>query len=757
MPVDPIASREESPRLHWVDLLGLQDDVLASPASSSGAIDAGRRIWLVYALLMLAMLASGFAVIWQLRHSALNNAQREMTNLGTVLAEQTSRTVQSVDLVLQEVQARVAARNAGSPEAFRVQFAGEPTRQFLAGLLRNLPQAETINLVDANGTLLNWSRDRPVEQLDDSIRDYFIWLRDHDEPGAFIGLPVDGRVSGKRLMFIARRIDGPDGALLGIVVGLIDTRYLEGFFGKISMVPGESVSVFRRDGFMIARYPKLATPALRQMPAQSPWWYRVANGGGAYLTPGYFSGTPSIITVHPLRDYELVVDVNMYQQAVLRPWHMQASAIAIAMVGIAAALAVLFAVIIAQFRRQEEQNARLSLGKAALRASERRLKTYAEMAADWFWEQDADLRFVRDSAIPDITRPDDVGKARWELADPAMDPGRWEAHQAVLAARLPFRDFRWERIGIDGRRHYMSTSGDPIFDEAGGFVGYHGTGRDVTSDVEIAEVLRAAKEQAEAASRAKSEFLRNMSHELRTPLHAIIGFSELIRDRTGGPIGDVYREWAGEILDSGRHLLELINDVLDLSRIDTDRYEICDDNVDLEIVARACRGLLRQKAEANQVRVDCQIADAVVLADRRAVKQITLNLLANAVKFTPAGGVVTIRTETVTNGDLALVVADTGIGIDPAVLASLGEPFTQADASLRRKYGGTGLGLTISRKLAGMHGGTLTIESELGQGTTVRVYFPAARVLRTPSPKWPAVRQDVESPDRATVVAQTGP
>ena len=758
MPVDPIASREDSPRLHWVDLLGLQDDLVASPVPSSGAIDAGRRIWLVYALLTLAILASGFVVIWQLRLSALNNAQREMTNLGTVLAEQTSRTVQSVDLVLQEVQARVAARNPGSPEAFRMQFGGEPAQQFLAGLLRNLPQAETINLVDANGTLLNWSRDRPMEQLDDSIRDYFIWLRDHDETGAYIGLPVEGRVSGKRVMFVARRIAGPDGAFLGVVVGLIDTRYLEGFFGTISMVPGESVSVFRRDGYMIARYPELAAnPGVRKMPVQSPWYNRAANGGGSYLTPGYFSGTPSIITVHPLRDYELVVDVNMYQQAILRPWHTQASAIAVAMVGIAAALAILFAVIIAQFRRQEAQNARLSQGKAALRASERRLKGYAEMAADWFWEQDANLRFVRDSNIPDITRPDDVGKARWELADPAMDPARWDAHKAVLTARLPFRDFRWERIGIDGRRHYMSTSGDPIFDEAGDFVGYHGTGRDVTADVEIAEVLRSAKERAEAASRAKSEFLRNMSHELRTPLHAIIGFSELIRDRSGGPIGEVYREWAGEILDSGRHLLELINDVLDLSRIDTDRYEISDDNVDLEIVARACRGLLRKQAEANQVQVDCEIADAIVLADRRAVKQITLNLLANAVKFTRAGGIVTIRTECAGNGELALVVTDSGIGIDPAVLGTLGEPFTQVDSSLRRKYGGTGLGLTISRKLAGMHGGTLTIESELGQGTTVRVYFPAARVLRTPLPRRPAERPDVAIPDRATVVVRTGP
>jgi signal transduction histidine kinase len=755
MPVDPTASREETPRLHWVDLLGHKDDLVALPAPPDGATDAGRHLWLICALLIVVTLASGLGVIWQLRHSAIANAQRELTNLGTVLAEQTSRTVQSVDLVLHEVQARVGASGPTSPEAFCAQFAGEPTRQFLAGLLRNLPQAEAITLVDANGSLLNWSRNRPAEQLDDSIRDYFLWLRDHDEKGAFIGLPITGRVSGKRLLFIARRINAPDGTFLGIVVGLIDTRYLEGFYGTISMVPGESVALLRRDGFLIARYPELANPGNQRVPVQFPWYQQVANGGGFYLSPSHSGTVPRIITVHPLRDYGLVVDMNMSEQAALRVWREQTSAIATAMVGVAAALAALFAVIIAQFRRQEEQNARLGQGRAALRASERRLKAYAEMAADWFWEQDAELRFVRDSRIPHISVPDDVGKTRWELADPAMDPGRWEIHKAVLAARLPFRDFRWERIGIDGRRHYMSTSGDPIFDEAGMFVGYHGIGRDVSADVEIAEVLRTAKERAEAASRAKSEFLRNMSHELRTPLHAIIGFSELIRDRTGGPIVDVYREWAGEIHNSGRQLLELINDVLDLSRIDTDRYEMSESNVDLQAIARACRGLLRQQAEANQVRVDCEIADAVVLADRRAVKQITLNLLANAVKFTPAGGIVTICTEYAGNGDLALVVADTGIGIDPAVLPSLGEPFTQVDSSLRRKYGGTGLGLTISRKLAVMHCGTLTIESELGQGTTVRVYFPAERVLGRPLVRPPLVKADIASADRAAVAVRT--
>jgi two-component system cell cycle sensor histidine kinase PleC len=710
----------------------------------------GRRLWIICILLVFATVTTGIAVIWQLRQSALARADRELTNLGTVLAEQTSRTIQSIDLVLKEVQSHIATLDPRSPEGLRAKLQGPEVGQYLAGRLLGVPQAEAITLIDANGRLLNWSRDQPVEELDETGRDYFNWLRDHDDSDAFIGIPVAGRVSGKRTMFIARRIDSPDGVFLGVVAGSIDTQSLEGFYGTIGMLPGESVTLLRRDGFIIARYPATPHEIDGPLPVGSPWFARVADGGGSYRSTGHRSGMPRIITVHPLRDYKLVVDVNMTGEAALSGWYRQAAAIALASIGIAAGLAVLFSVIIAQFRRQEEQNARLAQGKAALRASERKLKAYAEMSSDWFWEQDADLRFALDANIPFTSLPTDVGKTRWELADPAMDPHRWEAHKADLEARRPFRDFRWERIRVDGRRRHMSTSGDPIFDEAGVFQGYHGTGRDITADVENAEALRLAKERAEAANLAKSEFLRNMSHELRTPLHAIIGFSELIHDQSGGPIGKNYVEWAGEILNSGRHLLELINDVLDLSRIETNRYDPADSNVDLAAVVRACRGLLRLQSEANQVRVDCEISDTVVLADRRAVKQILLNLMANAVKFTPAGGVVTISAQSAQDGGLDVVVADTGIGIDPAAVATLCEPFTQADASIRRKYGGTGLGLAISRKLAAMHDGTLTIQSALGEGTTVRVSFPARRVLSRPQSR-------VLLPDRTPVALRAEP
>jgi signal transduction histidine kinase len=734
MPADPVTEEAQSPRPRAVELTVEPVASTTLPDSLRRFIAGGRRLWFICALLVAITFSIGGIVIAHLRQAAFNGAQRELTNLGTVLAEQTSRTIQAVDLSLRDVQSRASSAGRESTEEFRTEMMDQSMREFLIRHMNNLPQAESIALIDANGTLLNWSRETPFPRVDFSDRDYFRYLKDHDQPDAVISTPGEGRISGKWIMVIARRINGPDGAFRGLTVGLIDTGYLENFYRTIGMLPGEAVRVLRRDGVIIAGYPEPLNRGGVRLPDQSPWFDRVAAGGGSYRSAGIVSGVQQIVTVHPLRDYKLVIDVNMTENAALRGWYKQSAGLGLATISIAAGFTALFAVIASQFRRLREQNVRLRQRAAALRGSQRRLRAFAEMSADWFWEQDADFRYVRDPTIPFTSQPADVGKTRWDFADPAMDPRRWEAHKADLTARRPFRDFHWERIGSDGMRHYTSSSGDPIFDETETFLGYRGTGRDRTADVEAGEALRTAKDQAEAANRAKSEFLANMSHELRTPLHSIIGFGELIHDQAGGRIGDNYTEWAGEILNSGRHLLDMINGLLELSKIETGRFDLIEDTVDLTAVARACIGMIRLQAEANGVRIHNSLEEPNITlrADLRAVKQILLNLLTNAVKFTPAGGSVTIRTEH-TDG-LALVVADTGIGIDPDALGTLGEPFTQADASISRKYGGTGLGLAISSRLAALHGGGLTIQSTQGQGTTVRVTFPDARVMDRTQP-----------------------
>jgi signal transduction histidine kinase len=243
--------------------------------------------------------------------------------------------------------------------------------------------------------------------------------------------------------------------------------------------------------------------------------------------------------------------------------------------------------------------------------------------------------------------------------------------------------------------------------------------------------LKMALDTAATASQAKSQFLATMSHELRTPLNAIIGFSEMLAAETFGPLGDSrYPDYAHSISASGRHLLDLINDILDFTKLDAGRLELHDEEIDLhELVAGALRMI---ELEASRAGLAVQVAlgeDLPLLrADARRVRQVLLNLLSNAVKFTPRGGEIRL-TATRHGGDLAIVIADTGIGIAAEDIPRALERFGQVDSSLSRKYQGTGLGLPLARRLMELHGGWLALESAVGIGTTVTAGFPGERLI----------------------------
>jgi signal transduction histidine kinase len=236
-----------------------------------------------------------------------------------------------------------------------------------------------------------------------------------------------------------------------------------------------------------------------------------------------------------------------------------------------------------------------------------------------------------------------------------------------------------------------------------------------------------ARDVAERASRLKSMFLATMSHELRTPLNAIIGFSDLMKRQLYGPLGDGrYREYSEMIQGAGLHLLSLINDVLDMSKIEAGKFELHRESFDIRETAGDCMTLMRDRADHAEVSVkgDLPAAPVFVEADRRAMKQILLNLLSNAIKFTPAGGHVTVSVKTAA-GSIVLSVADTGIGIPSDQVSRLGNPFVQVRNSAGSSHEGTGLGLALVRALAEVHDGHLKIESDLHHGTTVSVTIPA--------------------------------
>lgn len=253
---------------------------------------------------------------------------------------------------------------------------------------------------------------------------------------------------------------------------------------------------------------------------------------------------------------------------------------------------------------------------------------------------------------------------------------------------------------------------------------------DITVRKQAEEALTSAREAAELANRAKSEFLATMSHELRTPLNAIIGFSEIIDQQLLGPVGQAqYSDYAHDINESGKHLLQLINDILDVARLEVGRVVLREERLDPAAIIRACVGMVRERAEASEVEISIDLPEETpsLWADPIRLKQILVNVLGNAVKFTPTGGQVTVSLRADPTG-LTITVNDTGIGIAPGDLAKVMAPFGQVDSSMSRRYEGSGLGLPLSRKLMDLHGGALSLESRLGSGTTVTLRFPADRL-----------------------------
>jgi PAS domain S-box-containing protein len=370
-------------------------------------------------------------------------------------------------------------------------------------------------------------------------------------------------------------------------------------------------------------------------------------------------------------------------------------------------------------------NAELARALAERDAAERRFLDIAAVSTDWFWEQDADLRFTfLSESYRRATGGDPalvIGRTREELfADcpEVLESADWDGLRARIAAREPFTDFVYRAPEGLGERNpmWVRISGAPFTDAEGRFAGYRGVATDVT-------LLYTAKERAEAASRAKSRFLANMSHEIRTPLNGVLGMAELLEAALTDP---EQKRMATTIRESGEGLLTILNDILDLAKVEAGKLTLVSAAFDPAVLARRIEALHGHSARARGLRFTVEADATPRRGDAHRILQIAHNIVGNAVKFTPRGSVA-VRIADGGPDRLCIAVVDTGIGMNAEQVARVFEDFEQAEDSTTRRFGGTGLGLSIVRRLVDLMGGTITVDSMPGRGTSVTVSLPLAQ------------------------------
>lgn len=382
-----------------------------------------------------------------------------------------------------------------------------------------------------------------------------------------------------------------------------------------------------------------------------------------------------------------------------------------------------------------------------------------------------------------VRSEDTEGKILYELGDRDWDiPKLRELLESLEPGNITFDDFEVElRFPVIGRR-ILLLSARQVFSEGRKMFLFSIV--DITALKDAEAELKKRSIQLEQANKAKSDFLANMSHELRTPLNAIIGFSEVLKDGLIGVLTEKQKDYVSDIFKSGQHLLSLINDILDLSKIEAGKMNLELEEVNLPILFESSLSIIKEKAQAHAIALGLEIDDilADAFVDTRKFKQIVYNLLSNAVKFTPDGGKVTVRAKKVSlpapieepefqmtgqNGELIgnnpgeyieFSVEDTGIGISAEDQKRLFQPFEQVDSSMGRKYEGTGLGLTMVRRLAELHGGAVELSSEVGQGSCFTVRIPYRQDRRFIKDRRQGVRRNDNGADKAEIVfpADTG-
>ena len=696
---------------------------------------------MAFILVVNALIGYG---ILQSRREALDAGERATRDLARMLEAQTLRTAFSVDRLLSDL-------------AFALDTHADGGRRGSAAIHDHLRRSRDsfgeladLVVVGADGLALHHSADAPLPPFPLSDRTYFTNARDRASPGLLVGAPIVSRVKpGTRAIPLSRRWTDADGRFRGVLVALVDPTRLAATLESQRIDRKGSVILALEDGTVLLERPqdRIGLTRLADWPAvqralaaqdeatirdSAPMTAPAAGSGAA--THGNGAGD-SLISVRRVQGYPFVIVATLPVRAVLDDWQRDTAAWTAIGTVMTLAIALLTAFVVRQHARREKDQARLA------RAS-RRIRGILDSMLDAVVTFDAAGRIVTFNRSAEVMFGVPEREMVGQPIETLIPDARGGANDRDLTALR--RDGSPFPVGftVSDLRLASTPAPSPAPGAAPGAEEpriYVGVIRDMTRRKQQEAELLASKTQAELANRAKSEFLANMSHELRTPLNAIIGFAEVLDSEFFGAVNERQKSCIADIHDSGRHLLDIVNAVLDMSKLESGQFELCEEPVEVHEAVGHCLMMVRDRAASGGVELNNLATGSVATlwVDPRAFKQVILNLLSNAVKFTPGGGSVTITAglDEEGNGDggFLLSVADTGIGIPPEFMADLFEPFRQADNAANRRYEGTGLGLSISKNFIDLHGGRLTCDSTPGAGTTMTIWLPPSRVADHPS------------------------
>gem|GEM_PF-1566560 len=638
------------------------------------------------------------------RNHTTESAEQNGANLARAFEEQIARSIKSVDQALLFVRAQFQRE----PDTFDLQTWGQNDYY-----LRDL--AVQLAIINANGFLRASNADTSAAAVDLSDREHFRFHVNRPTDDLFISKPVLGRVTNKWTIQLTRKLRKPDGSFGGVLVASIDPGYLSKFYESIDVGRGGGITLIGTDGIIRARGARSGDDLGKEITSKFLLDLAAQKPAGTYLGAGAVDGVPRLVSYRKVKDFPLIVTVALDPVEIYASFNESRSKL-IKTGGVFSAFVFLA---IAWASRQKLRLE--STQHALIDKSETLGSTLANMSQGVIVvDDDGRVVVLNDQALSilEISPEDYIVPFEFSLLsrlgfERRQEPAGFDPEGTSVSGGV-----EWVMPGgkiVEVREASLPSGGEII------------TLTDVTRRRHYQQNLEEALERAETASRARSSFLANMSHEMRTPLNGVISMTDLL---TETHLDGDQQHYVDVAKSSAEHLLQLIDDILDVSKLEADQVKFETLTFDVHAVVNDALEIVAPKAHEKGLTVGAFIAPAIprqLLGDPGRIRQILINLLGNGVKFT-ASGHVHVEVAADWSSDHTLVlrfdVEDTGIGIPAEHLPALFREFSQIDSSISRRYGGTGLGLSICRKLASRMGGSISIESEVGRGTTFHVILP---------------------------------